>query len=174
MPCYVMFEDGPAKEAACLMLERCPLYLRVVRSMDGKWDALDQLDDDPALGETIFIYKRCSQRAGHIKGATRAQSGPMFMYQHTEDISPEGMDDRDAWHAAVEALVGEPVTGATAPTHIECHPSTSLASTGSSSAESRPAPRTVASSMTLAPRRPHAVGSKTYGMLAASSEPPSS
>lgn len=101
MPGYVMFEDGPAKAAPVLLLERAPLYLRVVRGIDGKWDALDQLDDDPAMGETIFIYKRRSSRAGHIKGRTRAESGPMFAYEHTNDIDPAGMEDRDAWRAAV-------------------------------------------------------------------------
>lgn len=110
MPAYVMFEDGPAEEAPMLLLHRCPLYLRVVRGIDGKWDALDQLDDDPDLGETIYIYRRNSTRAGHIKGRTRGTSGPMFSYCHTEDIDPKGMEDRDAWRAAVEAIVGEPVT----------------------------------------------------------------
>lgn len=107
MPAYVMFEDGPAKDAPMLMLHRVPLYLRVVRSMDGKWDALDQLDDDPEMGETIFIYKRLSGRAGHINGGTRAKSGPMFAYAHTDEIDPEGMEDRDAWRAAVQDVSGK-------------------------------------------------------------------
>lgn len=36
---YCMFEDGPAKGVPMMMLQRCPQYLRVVRSMDGRtWD----------------------------------------------------------------------------------------------------------------------------------------
>ena len=103
MPGFLLIEDGPATGCPMLMLHRFPLYLRVVKAMDGKFDALDQLDDDPELGETIYIYKRVNSRAGHIKGATRATSGFMFLYRHIDDIDPAGMEDRDAWRAAVEA-----------------------------------------------------------------------
>lgn len=103
MPGFLMIEDGPANGCPMLMLHRFPYYLRIVRGIDGKWDALDQLDDEAALGDTIFIYKRVNSRAGHIKGRTRAESGFMFLYRHTDDIDPAGMDDRDAWRAAVEA-----------------------------------------------------------------------
>lgn len=105
MPGYLMIEEGPAAGCPMLCLKRFPFYLRIVRGIDGKWDALDQLDDDPAMGETIFIYKRTNSRAGHIKGATRATSGFMFLYRPTDDIDPAGMDDRGAWRAAVEAAV---------------------------------------------------------------------
>lgn len=104
MPYYFDFRDGPAKEASMLMFHRAPLYLRVVRGMDGKWDALDQLDDEPALGDTIFIYKQMQGRYGHIKGATRATSGFILGYEHTDAIDPEGMEDTAAWRVAVENL----------------------------------------------------------------------
>lgn len=87
-----------------LMFHRAPRYLRVVRGMDGKWDALDQLDDEPALGDTIFIYKQMPGRVGHIKGATRATSGFILGYEHTDAIDPEGMEDREAWQAAVKKI----------------------------------------------------------------------
>jgi hypothetical protein len=50
------FRDGPA-EGVFLSLRRSPLYIRVVRNQVGEWDALDQLDDTPAAGETLFAYR---------------------------------------------------------------------------------------------------------------------
>ena len=38
------------------MLKRAPVFLRVVE-MDGKFDALDQIDDHPDPNETIYAYK---------------------------------------------------------------------------------------------------------------------
>src|SRR4051812_34526056 len=49
------FEDGPAK-GQTLMLQRAPLFLRVVVDPSGKVDALDQLTDTPASNEKIFAY----------------------------------------------------------------------------------------------------------------------
>jgi hypothetical protein len=51
----IQFLDGPAK-GQFLNLERLPHFLRVVRSVDGAWDALDQLDDDPKPDESIYAY----------------------------------------------------------------------------------------------------------------------
>jgi hypothetical protein len=48
------FEDGPAQNTA-LSLRRAPYYLRVVMK-DGKFDALDQLEDTPAADEQITVY----------------------------------------------------------------------------------------------------------------------
>lgn len=50
------FEDGPAK-GQVLCLKRAPFFLRVVCAADGKWDALDQPDDEPRADETIHVYK---------------------------------------------------------------------------------------------------------------------
>jgi hypothetical protein len=97
----VTFVDGPA-EGESLDLRRAPYFLRVVRGIDGKWDALDQLDDDPAMGETIFIYKARAV-TGIFCGRGKGNSGRMVEYVHTEEIKPEGMEDRDAWQAAVTA-----------------------------------------------------------------------
>lgn len=49
------FLDGPASGVS-LVLGRAPLLLRVVQSAGGEWDALDQIDDAPAPGETIHLY----------------------------------------------------------------------------------------------------------------------
>ena len=51
------FLDGPAAGVK-LMLHRAPVFLRVVRSPGGDWDALDQLTDEPAPDETITVYRR--------------------------------------------------------------------------------------------------------------------
>lgn len=53
----VRFLDGPAAGES-LMLRRIPTLLRVVRSRNGAWDALDQLDDEPKPTETITVYRR--------------------------------------------------------------------------------------------------------------------
>lgn len=55
----IRFLDGPAAGVA-LNVRRAPQYLRVVRDGQGTWDALDQLDDKPAVGETIFAYRMAS------------------------------------------------------------------------------------------------------------------
>lgn len=39
------------------MLRRAPDYLRAVQAPDGSWDALDQLDDQPASNESIVVYR---------------------------------------------------------------------------------------------------------------------
>lgn len=63
------FLDGPAKGVE-LTLGRSPLFLRVVRSKEGIWDALDQLDDKPERDEDVFVY-RCitsTPTVAHIDG----------------------------------------------------------------------------------------------------------
>jgi len=51
------FLDGPA-EGVRLMLRNAPAVLRVVRSTDGTWDALDMPGDEPGRDEEIFLYRR--------------------------------------------------------------------------------------------------------------------
>lgn len=48
------FEDGPAA-GQTLSLSRSPRFLRVVAD-GGKFDALDQLHDEPKRSETIHVY----------------------------------------------------------------------------------------------------------------------
>lgn len=97
----VTFIDGPA-EGVQLDLARNPYYLRVVRGIDGKWDALDQLDDDPALGDEIFIYRR-GETMGHVLMTPRKESCWLVDYEATDEIDPEGMEDPEAWKAAATA-----------------------------------------------------------------------
>ena len=49
------FIDGPAK-GQHLALKRAPRFLRVVVA-DGKWDALDQIEDEPRPGELVYAYE---------------------------------------------------------------------------------------------------------------------
>lgn len=53
------FLDGPA-EGMALMLRRAPRYLRVTATRHAdhlEWDALDQLEDQPRPGETLYAYE---------------------------------------------------------------------------------------------------------------------
>ena len=57
--------DGPARDANPgglppeLRCKRAPLYLRVVIDKEtNAVDALDQLDDEPADNEAVFVYRR--------------------------------------------------------------------------------------------------------------------
>ena len=49
------FIDGPAA-GVCLSLSRAAMFLRAVLGDDGKWDALDQLEDTPSASETAYVY----------------------------------------------------------------------------------------------------------------------
>jgi len=51
------FLDGEAKDQK-MELRRCPLLLRVTIGPDGKFDALDELDDAPEDNERIIVYRR--------------------------------------------------------------------------------------------------------------------
>lgn len=50
------FLDGPAS-GITLALQRAPTLLRVVRTPEGHWDALDLLDDAPEPGEEVTVYR---------------------------------------------------------------------------------------------------------------------
>lgn len=69
------FTDGPAA-GCCLNLGRSPVFLRVVEH-DGKFDALDQLDDMPGDHESITVYRKVSDDGTvHIDG--RDKKGKRF------------------------------------------------------------------------------------------------
>ena len=59
---HCRFLDGLAIGVG-ISLARAPLMLRLVRSPDGKWDALDQLDDEAREDEEIFVYRASSKPA---------------------------------------------------------------------------------------------------------------
>lgn len=52
--------------------------LRVVRSRNGAWDGLDQLEDEPKPSEQIFVYRACTKpHAFHLccRGKGKSNSG---------------------------------------------------------------------------------------------------
>ena len=62
------FLNGPAADTH-LSLGRSPYFLRVVRTPGGKWDALDQLEDEPAPDEEIHVYRLDSTpMTAHVDG----------------------------------------------------------------------------------------------------------
>lgn len=98
------FNDGPAK-GKVLRLKRAPKFLRVVVA-DGvagqQWDALDQLDDVPKLGERIFAYHIvgepgcCHINAGRGAGGFFTTAFYALVAQHPDDAT---MRDASAWRA---------------------------------------------------------------------------
>ncbi len=103
------FEDGPAK-GQTLMLKRTPFFLRVVEA-DGKWDALDQLNDRPLPEEKIYVYKRTGKPGMvHLNMGRKNHGGlfPMATYR-VIDQQPRDADMRDnerwqRWCRGQEAL----------------------------------------------------------------------
>jgi hypothetical protein len=70
------FISGPAA-GQVLPLRRAPIMLRVVRSPNGVWDALDQIDDEPKPREAIFVY-RLTKEPTYMHLCMRPRSGSGF------------------------------------------------------------------------------------------------
>lgn len=90
------FEGGPAG-GATLLLRRAPVFLRVVIGPRGKVDALDQLEDVPADGETVHVYERFGPR-GHVclrPGGCHEYG----TYRHLPHVDGELLRDTAAWRA---------------------------------------------------------------------------
>lgn len=90
----VKFLDGPAADQV-LMLKRAPLFLRVTRGpthrdkktglLAHKWDALDQLDDEPTVKEDVYLYMAVDQpRFAHISMSNRKASGYYAIAQYKQ------------------------------------------------------------------------------------------
>lgn len=104
--------DGPAA-GQVLLLQRAPVFLRVVLDPAGKFDALDLLDDEPAANETIFVYRLVahSRRSAHInmgrKGCGWYRGGD---YRLTVQPGDAITRDRAAWQSWTRAeLVANPL-----------------------------------------------------------------
>lgn len=104
--------DGPA-EGISLSLRCCPTYLRlVVDSVTGKWDALDQPNDEPSETEECFPYMIVPGTfvRSHvlIRGKNRDGSGwwEFGEYKHLSDISPVDIRTRPAWKQAIAGHLG--------------------------------------------------------------------
>lgn len=105
------FMDGPAAGQG-FDLRRAPMYLRVVEVVEqmGKFDALDQLDDEPREGERVHVYRIvpgsfgcvyvCARGRGALGG--RYESG---IYRYVPDVDGEQLRETAAWRAWVDAQV---------------------------------------------------------------------
>lgn len=67
------FHQGPA-DGKILVLSRAPKFLRVVVDKGGKIDALDQLDDQPKITESIHVYQ-LEGEVGRCHILTRGKGG---------------------------------------------------------------------------------------------------
>jgi hypothetical protein len=101
------FADGPAA-GTVLALRRAPLFLRAVQDVgSGKWDALDQLHDEPELGETVVVYRKVEDRGHvHIRSSKKGASGffAMATYKlHEQQPANEDCYDNAKWQAWAQA-----------------------------------------------------------------------
>jgi hypothetical protein len=94
------FEGGPAT-GHTLMLRRAPKLLRVVES-NGKFDALDQLHDEPRQGEKIYAYE-ITGKPGMIHINCGRQGGGFYTLSAYRFITPQPADSdmrtNPAWGA---------------------------------------------------------------------------
>ena len=97
------FQDGPAVGQA-LMLHRAARFLRVTKSIVSgvdKWDALDQLEDQPKPNETLFAYEIVNKPIMcHVNAGRRTGFYPMAKYKF---VNPQPTDadmrTEEAWDA---------------------------------------------------------------------------
>lgn len=99
------FENGPA-DGVLLSLRRSPALLRVVQDTEGRWDALDLLDDKPEAGETLYVYRLASATGWcHIdfrdgRGRRVGRGEQIATYQFVEDQPDQKtMRDTASWQA---------------------------------------------------------------------------
>lgn len=111
----IHFLDGPAAGVK-LMLKRAPVLLRVTHHvMSGKWDALDQLDDQPDPDERIYVYRVAGPVSHcHIRCAEPAPSGWFVMGEYRvlpdqpEDRHTRATEDWRAWCTAWQTQLDAP------------------------------------------------------------------
>lgn len=94
------FLDGPATGQR-LMLKRAPIFLRAVQDAAGNWDALDQLEDEPAAGERIVVYQLAAPPSwAHVLKRGRDgdgnYAGSGFYTVAEYQVLPTQPDDQDA------------------------------------------------------------------------------
>lgn len=95
----VNLKDGPA-EGVSLVLRRAPIYLRVTfnhrvanrvcsrGSSERKWDALDQLDDEPKPHETVWVYKRVTPPTRYHMKAGRSSGWYVMADYRLHSVQP--------------------------------------------------------------------------------------
>lgn len=98
--------NGPASGIR-LTLRRAPLFLRLVLDAAGKWDALDQPDDEPGPSEEIHAYRKVSDDGGgfmdYTDRATGRRKGFAFQSATYAFVDPQPDDatlrDTEKWRA---------------------------------------------------------------------------
>lgn len=111
----IIFKGGPAN-GVVLPLQRVPILLRVVRAngSSDKWDALDQLNDEPGSDESIYLYLVDGQPQWiHVDGRD-AKTGRRWgrtcyygSYQYVTDQPADAeMRTNEAWRRWCEANKG--------------------------------------------------------------------
>lgn len=105
--------DGPAAGQNVGMLRRAPRWLRVVYDEEaGTWDALDQLTDEPARSEVVYVYELAGPPVeAFVRPGGRIQIGH---YKHVPTMPEDKVRDNDDWHRWVEERTGDkcdPETG---------------------------------------------------------------
>lgn len=99
----ITFMDGPAAMQS-LWLKRAPLFLRVVETPGGNFDALDRLHDTPASDERIHVYLREGEaQLCHIRATGRSGWYQMASYVLHADQPGEGVRDTEDWRRWVLA-----------------------------------------------------------------------
>lgn len=78
-PGYIHLMDGPG-EGKRFYVQRAPVFVRVVESMEHKWDVLDLIDDEPEPTEEIYVYQQLSWI--HVRANNRRDSGFHYDYIH--------------------------------------------------------------------------------------------
>ena len=112
-PIQCRFVDGAAR-GITLELRRAPIFLRVTKDPEGKYDALDQLEDEPLESETITVYCLTGDlTTAHLcyRGKDRAKSGwyQLARYQLRPEQPPDAtLRDTEAWRAWCRQQVEPP------------------------------------------------------------------
>ena len=100
--------DGPCKST--FLVKRAPQFLRAVINKKGVTDVLDQVDDTPEVGETVYVYRLEGGASWvHIKGA-RGISGfyAMAKYHYLPDVDGQSLRDNVTWRKwCVDRLLKE-------------------------------------------------------------------
>src|SRR4051794_15524071 len=105
------FIDGPAA-GVHLMLRRAPVMLRTVTTGGGKWDALDQPNDQPAADERIYLYRavpgtafgmhlNCGRGKNREAGGIYQSADYQFVEPQPDDVT---LRDSAKWVEFCDAL----------------------------------------------------------------------
>ena len=102
-------DDGPARHEG-FFCRRAPRYVRVVKhAMTGRWDMLDQLEDEPEPDEIVHVYRRDGGvgvmfACGRGSGVTGRW--PAARYRWMPEVVGEEVRDIASWRAWCQGRSG--------------------------------------------------------------------